>query len=71
MLDYTENHRPIPAGRVVLASETLNYGSRSGRMTRSIRICLMFDGVAEYHGFSRKFGWLNDRFGVSWQLNLE
>lgn len=22
------------------------------------------------HGFSRKFGWLADRFGVSWQLNL-
>lgn len=22
------------------------------------------------HGFSRKFGWTNDRFGVSWQLNL-
>lgn len=22
------------------------------------------------HGFSRRFGWLNDRFGVSWQLNL-
>lgn len=22
------------------------------------------------YGFSRKFGWLNDRFGVSWQLNL-
>lgn len=21
------------------------------------------------HGFSKKFGWLNDRFGVSWQLN--
>jgi predicted 3-demethylubiquinone-9 3-methyltransferase (glyoxalase superfamily) len=20
--------------------------------------------------FSRKFGWLSDRFGVSWQLNL-
>lgn len=40
-------------------------------MTRAIRICLMFDGVAEYYGFSRKFGSLNDRFGVSWQLNLE
>lgn len=22
------------------------------------------------YGFSRKFGWLNDRFGVSWQINL-
>lgn len=23
------------------------------------------------YGFSRKFGWFNDRFGVSWQLNWE
>jgi predicted 3-demethylubiquinone-9 3-methyltransferase (glyoxalase superfamily) len=22
------------------------------------------------YGFSYKFGWLNDRYGVSWQLNL-
>jgi predicted 3-demethylubiquinone-9 3-methyltransferase (glyoxalase superfamily) len=22
------------------------------------------------YGFSRRFGWLNDRFGVSWQLDL-
>ena len=22
------------------------------------------------YGFSTKFGWLSDRFGVSWQLNL-
>ena len=26
-------------------------------------------GMADY-GFSRQFTWLNDRFGVSWQLNL-
>lgn len=26
-------------------------------------------GLADY-GFSKKFGWVNDRFGVSWQLNL-
>jgi predicted 3-demethylubiquinone-9 3-methyltransferase (glyoxalase superfamily) len=23
------------------------------------------------YGFSRKFAWINDRFGVSWQLNLQ
>ena len=22
------------------------------------------------HGFSRKFGWVNDKYGVSWQINL-
>jgi hypothetical protein len=22
------------------------------------------------YGFSKKFGWTNDRFGVSWQFNL-
>ncbi|NUO98271.1 MAG: VOC family protein [Nonomuraea sp.] len=26
-------------------------------------------GLSSY-GFSTKFGWVNDRFGVSWQLNL-
>lgn len=23
------------------------------------------------YGFSKKFGWVNDRFGVSWQLTLD
>jgi predicted 3-demethylubiquinone-9 3-methyltransferase (glyoxalase superfamily) len=23
------------------------------------------------YGFSQKFAWLNDRYGVSWQLNVE
>jgi predicted 3-demethylubiquinone-9 3-methyltransferase (glyoxalase superfamily) len=25
--------------------------------------------IASY-GFSNMFGWVNDRYGVSWQLNL-
>ena len=24
-----------------------------------------------YYGFSKKFGWLADKYGVSWQLNLK
>ena len=30
--------------------------------------CLM---PLDNYGFSRQFAWLNDRFGVSWQLNLQ
>ncbi|ASK62381.1 hypothetical protein CFK37_09540 [Virgibacillus phasianinus] len=35
---------------------------------------LITDGQAlmplDGYGFSKKFGWINDKFGVSWQLNL-
>lgn len=41
------------------------------------RLCLKLSEGGEMlmpldnYGFSRKFAWLNDRFGVSWQLNLQ
>jgi predicted 3-demethylubiquinone-9 3-methyltransferase (glyoxalase superfamily) len=25
----------------------------------------------DHYGFSTRFGWLNDRYGVSWQLNFQ
>lgn len=35
---------------------------------------LLVDGEAlmplDGYGFSEKFGWVNDKFGISWQLNL-
>jgi predicted 3-demethylubiquinone-9 3-methyltransferase (glyoxalase superfamily) len=34
-------------------------------MPKSVTTFLMF----EVYGFSKKFGWVNDHFGVSWQLN--
>lgn len=42
-------------------------------MPRTIPPFLMFDGAAEdaMKIYVAQFGWLNDRFGVSWQLNLD
>ncbi|WP_240618312.1 VOC family protein [Halomonas heilongjiangensis] len=53
-------------------------------MAHHVTTHLMFDETAESgtaeeakvlvppddYGFSTRFTWLNDRFGVSWQLNL-
>lgn len=37
-----------------------------GRLADGGKILMPLDD----YGFSRRFGWVNDRFGVSWQLNL-
>ncbi|MDT4874148.1 3-demethylubiquinone-9 3-methyltransferase [compost metagenome] len=37
-----------------------------GELSRDGEVLMPLDN----YGFSRRFGWLNDRFGVSWQLNL-
>jgi predicted 3-demethylubiquinone-9 3-methyltransferase (glyoxalase superfamily) len=46
----------------------------SGEELRRVYDRLLEGGMAlmplDNYGFSRQFGWVNDRFGVSWQLNL-
>lgn len=41
--------------------------STFGRLSTGGAVLMPLDN----YGFSKRFGWLNDRFGVSWQLNLE
>ncbi|MBI2478163.1 MAG: VOC family protein [Planctomycetia bacterium] len=37
-----------------------------GALSESGQVLMPLDN----YGFSRRFGWTNDRFGVSWQVNL-
>jgi predicted 3-demethylubiquinone-9 3-methyltransferase (glyoxalase superfamily) len=42
-------------------------------LERTFRVLSEGGGVLmplDNYGFSQRFGWVNDRFGVSWQLNL-
>lgn len=48
-------------------------------LTRKIIISSLFQKLSEggsvmmpldNYGFSKKFGWVSDKYGVSWQLNL-
>jgi len=38
-----------------------------GKLSENGKVYMPLD----HYGFSRKFGWVEDRFGVSWQLNLQ
>ena len=38
----------------------------SGSATEVSCLCLL-----DNYGFSTRFGWVGDRFGVTWQLNLQ
>ena len=40
--------------------------SAFGRLSEGGKVLMPLDA----YGFSRRFGWTQDRFGVSWQLNL-
>lgn len=46
----------------------------SGEELENLYSALSEDGHVfmplDNHGFSQRFGWVSDRFGVSWQLNL-
>ena len=38
-----------------------------GRLSDGGQVFMPLDG----YGFSTRFGWVGDRFGVTWQLNLQ
>ena len=38
-----------------------------GKLSENGKVYMPLD----HYGFSRKFGWVEDRFGVSWQLDLQ
>ena len=55
------------------ASSTFVDFDSAADLERTFRILSEGGGVLMplgNYGFSQRFGWLNDRFGVSWQLNL-
>jgi predicted 3-demethylubiquinone-9 3-methyltransferase (glyoxalase superfamily) len=55
------------------ASSTFVDFDSVAELERTFRVLSEGGGVLmplDNYGFSRRFGWLNDRFGVSWQLNL-
>jgi len=56
-----------PAVSLFVECETENeIGSLAESLAEGGAIFMPLDD----YGFSRKFAWVNDRFGVSWQLNL-
>jgi predicted 3-demethylubiquinone-9 3-methyltransferase (glyoxalase superfamily) len=68
------------AGIGRISEERVNHAVRS-ELPRNVEVSrflakeLAQDGQVlmglDNYGFSRLFTWVNDRFGVSWQLNLE
>jgi predicted 3-demethylubiquinone-9 3-methyltransferase (glyoxalase superfamily) len=55
------------------ASSTFVDFDSVAELERTFRILSEGGGVLmplDNYGFSQRFGWLNERFGVSWQLNL-
>ncbi|CDX50002.1 3-demethylubiquinone-9 3-methyltransferase [Mesorhizobium plurifarium] len=71
----------IPDSRVL---DVTRYGAGEGGTEGTLKLARALIGGVEVriynsggflmptgnYGFSRRFAWLNDRFGVSWQINL-
>jgi predicted 3-demethylubiquinone-9 3-methyltransferase (glyoxalase superfamily) len=56
-----------PSSSIFIECETVEQQERAfGILSERGQILMPLNN----YGFSRRFGWLNDRFGVSWQLNL-
>ncbi len=66
---------PVPHAFTFTPSSSLFVTCESEAELDRLSAALTEDGEVlmppNNYGFSRKFTWVNDRFGVSWQLNLE
>jgi len=73
-LEVTVYNSPVHHAFTFTPSVSLYVDCSSEQELNAIVEVLAKDGgflmPPDNYGFSRRFAWLNDRFGVSWQINL-
>lgn len=58
-----------PAVSIYLECESVSEIERlNSKLSENGKVMMSIDFD---YGFSQKFGWIQDKFGISWQLNLE
>lgn len=68
-MDSNEKHGFTFTPSVSISVQCENEGEIDtlyGQLTEGGKVLMPLDN----YGFSKKYGWVNDKYGVSWQLNL-
>lgn len=72
--EYIANDSPVPHQFTFTPAISIFVSCDSEEELESLFNALSTDGRVlmplDNYGFSKKFAWTNDRYGVSWQLNL-